>query len=137
MARISHPVSVCVALGLVLLAVRLTFSPPDVASSAPAEGATYAAAAKDADAQVAAAEARLVHQKADSWMELERAANAHMSRGRLCDNWTDYATADSLLVRAFEIAPDGAGPFLGRARLNFTMHRFDKVEGDLMRAESQ
>jgi hypothetical protein len=73
MARISHPVSVCVATVLVLLAVRLSFCPRDVASFAPAEGATYAAAAKDADAQVAAAQARLMHQKADSWMELERA----------------------------------------------------------------
>jgi tetratricopeptide (TPR) repeat protein len=69
-------------------------------------------------------------------MELERAANAHMSRGRLRDDWNDYAAGDSLMTRAFEIAPEGAGPFLGRARLNFTMHRFDRVEGDLAKAES-
>src|SRR5262249_29655528 len=53
-----------------------------------------------------------------------------------CDNWSDYAAGDSLMARAFEVAPGGTGPFLGRARLNFTMHRFDRVESDLARAES-
>ena len=137
MARISQHVGVGLAAVLVLVALRLAFSPRDVASSAPAEGVTYASAVTDADAQVAAVWTRLAHEKTDSWMELERAANAHMARGRLTDNWSDYATADSLMARAFDIAPGGTGPFLGRARLNFTMHRFDKVEGDLAKAESQ
>lgn len=137
MARISQQVSMGMATVLVLLAVRLAFAPRDVASSAAAEGVTYASAVADADAQVAAAHERLSHLKTDSWLELERAANAHMTRGRLCDNWSDYATADSLMARAFDMAPEGTGPFLGRARLNFTMHRFDKVESDLSRAQSQ
>ncbi len=137
MANISHRIFLCVATVLVLLAVRLAFSPRNVASSAPAGGVTYAAAVADADAQVAAADARVARVKTDSWMELERAANAHMSRGRLSDNWSDYATADSLMARAFDMAPEGTGPFLGRARLNFTMHRFDRVNDDLVRAESQ
>ena len=137
MARISHRIYLCVATVLVLLAVRLAFAPRDVASSVPMGGATYAAAVADANAQVAAVHARLAHLKVSSWMELKRASNVFMSRGRLCDNWKDYATGDSLMARAFDIAPAGTGPFLGRARLNFTMHRFDKVEGDLARAQSQ
>lgn len=137
MERIPQQISVGVAAILVLAAVRLAFSPRDVASSAPAGGVTYATAVAEADAQVAAADARVAHLKTDSWMELERAANAHMSRGRLSDNWSDYATADSLMTRAFDTAPEGTGPFLGRARLNFTMHRFDRVNDDLARAESQ
>lgn len=136
MARISHPVSLCVAAVLVLLAVRLVGSSRDVVSSASAGGTTYAAGVAELDAQVAAAEAR-VARVSDSWMEVERAANAHLARGRYCNDWDDYAAADSLMARAFEIAPGGTGPFLSRARLNFTMHRFDRVEGDLARAESQ
>ncbi len=144
MARITHPLSICVAAVLTLLAVRLASSPRNVASvvavpsgTAAVDGdASYAAGVAGLDAMVAASEARSARQP-DSWIEMERAANAHLNRGRYCDRWDDYAAADSLMARAFEIAPDGAGPFLGRARLNFTMHRFERVEADLARAESQ
>lgn len=136
MARISHPLSLCVAAVLTLVVVRLAFSPRDVASSTPVGGTTYATGLTDLNAQIVAAEARIARQP-DSWMDVERAANAHLARGRYCDRWDDYATADSLMTHAFEVAPEGTGPFLGRARLNFTMHRFSKVEGDLERAESQ
>ncbi len=135
MTRNSHPLLLCLAVVLVFLAVRLAVW-PHVVSSASAEGTTFAASAAELDAQVAAAQAR-VARTSDSWMELERAANAHLARGRACDRWNDFAAADSLMARAFETAPQGAGPFLGRARLNFTMHRFDRVEADLTRAESQ
>ena len=134
MARISHPLTLCLAVVLALLAGRLV--QPHVVSSASAEGTTYAATVAELDAQVATAAAR-VARSTDSWMELERAAMAHLNRGRACDRWDDYAAADSLMACAFETAPLGAGPFLGRARLNFTMHRFDRVEEDLARAESQ
>jgi tetratricopeptide (TPR) repeat protein len=139
MAKIKHPLFLCVVTVLVLVAVRLAFAPRNVVSVAAVPGGTaaaYAAGAADLDAQVIAAEARISRQP-DSWMDVERAANMHLNRGRYCDRWDDYAAADSLMARAFEIAPEGAGPFLGRARLNFTMHRFDQVEADLVRAESQ
>lgn len=134
MARISHPLTYGLAVVLALLAGRLV--KPYVVSSASAEGTTYAATVAELDAQVAATAARAARWP-DSWMELERAANARLNRGRACDRWDDYAAADSLMACAFEVAPVGAGPFLGRARLNFTMHRFDRVEGDLARAETQ
>ena len=136
MARFKHPLFLCMATVLVLVAVRLAFFPHDVVSSTEVGGTTYAAGVADLNAQVIAAEARIARQPG-SWMDVERAANTHLNRGRYCDRWKDYAMADSLMARAFEIAPVGAGPFLGRARLNFTMHRFERVEADLARAESQ
>ena len=139
---IRHPVALCVATVLVLLAVRLasvalsSVAVPSGTATAGGGRATYEASVDELNAHVAAAHARLA-QYPGSWVELERAANAHLARARFCDKWNDYAAADALMARAFAIAPAGTGPFLGRARLNFTVHRFDRVERDLARAESQ
>lgn len=134
MSRIMRSLLICVAVGLAILSAKWLSG--SLVPSASAEGTSYAAIEAESDLQVAAATAR-AGRSPNSWMEHERAANACLDRGRLCDRWDDYASAESHLVRAFEIAPPGAGPFLSRARFNFTMHRFNQVEGDLARAESQ
>lgn len=71
----------------------------------------------------------------DSWMALEQLASAHLERARLAGDYADYAAAESLIAAAFERAPEGAGPFLLRASLSFTLHRLDRVEADLRREE--
>lgn len=118
-----------------LMAVRLARNTSLAAPAQAGAGATYAGAVAELDAQVAASLARL-DRYSNVWVDLERAAAVHHARGQLCNRWGDWAVADSLLARAFEVAPPGAGPFLTRARLNFTLHRFDRVEDDLCRAEA-
>lgn len=66
-----------------------------------------------------------------SSLDHEKASVAFEERARLTGGFADYASAESLLVSAFELAPAGAGPFLTRAALHYTMHRFDEVEDDL------
>ncbi len=71
----------------------------------------------------------------DSWMALEQLASAHLERARLTGAYGDYAAAESLIAAAFRRAPVGAGPFMLRASLSFSLHRLDRVEGDLRQEE--
>jgi len=64
-----------------------------------------------------------------------RAAGAHLERARLTGDYADYEAAERLVERGFAAAPEGAGPFMDRAGLSFTLHRFDRVEADLAAAE--
>ncbi len=84
------------------------------------------------DAELAAVLARAAAQPR-GWLALERAAELHLTRARLSGSYDDYARADELITRAFTVAGDGVGPFLTRARLNFTLHRLDRVAADLER----
>jgi tetratricopeptide (TPR) repeat protein len=65
------------------------------------------------------------------WMIRSGLADLHMTRGRLSGDYDDYASAEVQVAMAFAIAPTGSGPFLTRARLNFALHRLDRVEPDL------
>ncbi len=88
------------------------------------------------DAEIAAIEERLQTAPRSS-LDHEKASVAFEERARLTGGFADYASAESLLVRAFELAPAGAGPFLTRAALHYTMHRFDEVEADLAAFETK
>ncbi len=64
-----------------------------------------------------------------------RAAGAYLERARLTGDYADYEAAERLVERGFAAAPEGAGPFMDRAGLSFTLHRFDRVKADLAAAE--
>ena len=66
----------------------------------------------------------------DAWTAFEWAAGAALQRARLSGSFEDYAAADALLDRAFDISGVG-GPHLSRARLNYALHRFDAALADL------
>ncbi len=70
-----------------------------------------------------------------SWLPHADAAGARQERARLTGNYDDYRAADSLFARAFALAPRGAGPHLERAALDFSLHRFDRIERSLVAAE--
>ncbi|HZL85852.1 MAG TPA: hypothetical protein VFD07_10800 [Candidatus Krumholzibacteria bacterium] len=95
----------------------------------------YTAELADLTAKIRGLDARAEEQRATSWMAQADAAMAHAERARLTGEYEDYAAADALLMRAFEIAPEGAGPFLERASLDFTLHRLPRVEAALAAAE--
>ncbi|MCA9530130.1 MAG: hypothetical protein KC543_08335 [Myxococcales bacterium] len=71
----------------------------------------------------------------DAWLEWKTIALDHLERAHLTGDPSAYAAAQRALDTAFEQSPPGSGPFLARARMNFTLHRFDAVEPDLVRAE--
>jgi len=86
-------------------------------------------------AELAGLERRLETRPADAFL-LEQQASGRMQRARLTGRYDDYALAEASVEAAFDASPDGAGPFLTRAALNYTLHRLDRVEADLARAES-
>ena len=96
-------------------------------------GATqgYAAELSRLDSKVRWLDQHAASQQSTSWMTQADAAAAHTERARLTGNYDDYAAAEELLAQAFRIAPPGAGPYLERASLNFTLHRFLEIEADL------
>ena len=67
----------------------------------------------------------------DVWSSRERLAAVYLRRAKLTGDFSDYMAAERALTAAFDQAEPGAGPFLLRARLNFTLHRLDLVEPDL------
>lgn len=78
---------------------------------------------------------RLAARPPIQWVHLERLASLYVARAQLTGDHADYARAEELLDRAFELAPEGAGPLLLRAFLNYTLHRLPLVEPDLARIE--
>ena len=74
---------------------------------------------------------------ASDWFTLGQLAAEYLERARLTGSLDDYRLAERAIDTAFERAPHGAGPFLLRARLNFAMHRFERIEPDLQAAESR
>jgi tetratricopeptide (TPR) repeat protein len=70
-----------------------------------------------------------------SWMVLEKLANLHLRRARLSGDYDDYAAAQDALLQAFERAVEGTGPVLTRASLDFTLHRLEPIEADLVTYE--
>jgi tetratricopeptide (TPR) repeat protein len=82
------------------------------------------------DKEAAAVRARAQAQP-KGWLVLEKLANLHLRRARLSGSYDDYAAAQDALKQAFERAPEGTGPRLTRAALDFTLHRLDPIEADL------
>lgn len=74
-------------------------------------------------------------QREDDWLTWSVISAQYVERARLSGEFEDYARADRAMARAFAIAPEGAGPFLSRAALHATLHRFDRAEDDLGAAE--
>jgi tetratricopeptide (TPR) repeat protein len=64
-----------------------------------------------------------------------RVAELYLTRARLTGDYDDYAKAEELVTKGFAANPTGDfGPFMVRARLNFTLHRLDRIDADFQRA---
>lgn len=72
-----------------------------------------------------------------SWRHYQELASLHLRHARLTGDYDSYGRAEDALARAFALAPEGTGPLLARAQLNFALHRFERVEADLQRLEAQ
>ena len=67
----------------------------------------------------------------------ELVAGLYLERARLTGAYEDYAKAEQHIERAFAVAGEGAGPFLTRASLHFSLHRLEQVERDLRAVEAR
>jgi len=89
-----------------------------------------------ADARIDASR-RAVGKYPGQWLRHEELAGAHLARARLVAGLDDFAAAEGELARAFEIAPKGSGPWLTQARLDYALHRLDRVEISLAAFEGR
>ena len=95
------------------------------------------------DAAVARIDEALANRRAraalrnDDWLTLEQLAGGHMERARLTGDWNDFRHAEEALDRAFAGAPEGGGPHLTRAALDYALHRFDRIEPSLRAVEAR
>ncbi|WP_266218202.1 tetratricopeptide repeat protein [Paraliomyxa miuraensis] len=63
-----------------------------------------------------------------------RLAELMLARARLTGDYDDYADAEEVIEKGFTVGPKDFGPFMTRARLNYTLHRLDRVDEDFTRA---
>ncbi len=73
--------------------------------------------------------ARLQHaERTRDWAHYEIASALLRRRAQVTGDWTDFSRAYDALDRAFELAPaPHGGPWVSRARLDYTLHRLDGV----------
>lgn len=107
---------------------------PVAAPAAPVRPSAHARRIAEIDDRVRGHE-RMAAARADNWLDLEHAAILYLQRARLSGDYDDYGRAEDALTRAFQRAPDGAGPLLTRANFNYAVHRVLRVEEDLARVE--
>lgn len=96
----------------------------------PPSGLTYAAELARVDRSLEQLRLRSEQDPGD-WMIRSRRAAAYIDRAKLSGDYRDFASADAELENAFRIAAKGSGPWLARAKLDYTLHRFDRVEASL------
>lgn len=110
------------------LAASADAATTDATSAATARPLPPAVAA--IDAEIASME-RFVARRPDDWINLEQIASLYLRRAGLTSDYQDYAHAEDALNRAFQQVPDGGGPILLRAQLNYTLHRLSRVTPDV------
>lgn len=122
---------------LALVALERSFSilsrpAPRPAFSLTGSGApkTYLEALGRANREIDDAERR-VEARPGEWLMHEMLARRHLAKARLTGSFDDYAATDSALAGAFALAPQGAGPHMTKASLDFTMHRLADAERSL------
>jgi tetratricopeptide (TPR) repeat protein len=63
-----------------------------------------------------------------------RTAELYLTRARLSGDYDDYAKAEELIAKGFAAGTKADfGPFFVRARLNYTLHRLDRIDADFER----
>lgn len=84
--------------------------------------------------RVSAAE-RLMTASPRSWMRRADLAGLYLERASLTASYADYQAAEHHIDEAIALGPHAAQLYLLRAQLSFTLHRFDRVEADLVLPE--
>ncbi len=69
------------------------------------------------------------------WLAWQHVAERRKSLARLTGSLEEYKKAEKALDIAFTRAPENVGPFVSRAGLNFSLHRFSEVDADLDAAD--
>lgn len=106
------------------------------AASEPAPAWSYDDERRRSEAAVSEARAALARGPV-AWPQWETLARAQLALAQLSGDYRLYTAAEQSLQQAFDLAGAGSGPFLARARYNYTVHRLDRVAADLDAAERE
>jgi tetratricopeptide (TPR) repeat protein len=71
-----------------------------------------------------------------SWLALANLGEAYRQRALLTGDELDLGRAERSLEDAFIAAPGAAGPWLARAKLSATLHRWNEIERDLAHVDA-
>jgi len=96
----------------------------------------YQRALADLDRAIASLETR-AESLPGSWIALEQVSGAYAARAQLTGDPEDWLAAEEALSRAFDRAPEGAGPFASRASLHYSLHRMAEARADLDAARAR
>lgn len=100
---------------------------------APEREPTFAAQLANVDRRIEG-HLKVAERNGRSPLAYGRVADLYLTRARLSGDYDDYAKAEAMIAKAFEVSPTGFGPFMVRARLDYTLHRLDRVDADFERA---
>lgn len=113
---------------------------PDAGATTRKPGVTTPKVSPTFDAQVAELDRRIAgHTKvaegnASSASAWGRVAELYLARARLSGSYDDYAKAEEFVAKGFEAGRlQNFGPFMTRVRLNYTLHRLDRIDEDFKR----
>lgn len=99
-----------------------------------AQASSFDSMLAEVDSRIDAWRSRTAEQPR-SWDAPTQLAGALYERAKLTGDHGDYDEAVRATRLAFARAPEGAGPFLFRARLRISLHRLTAAEADLAQAE--
>lgn len=118
-------------LGAALLGAACTPSGSPEPVAAVSEPAPYGYADELEGARRRVSEARAAIERGPVvWPQWETLAAAQLALAQLTGDYGAYLDAGESLKQAFALSGRG-GPYLARARYNFTVHRLDRVDADL------
>ena len=75
---------------------------------------------------------KLIKKSGDSdWLLRDKLTSAYIERASLTNKFSDFSAAENVLNQAFKNAPQGSGPLLTAARLDYSLHRLSDAEKKL------
>lgn len=94
---------------------------------------TFAAQLEAIDRRIAG-HTKVAENNPRSTLAWGRVAELYLTRARLSGDYDDYAKAEAMIAKGFETGEHADfGPFMTRARLDYTLHRLDRVDADFER----
>jgi tetratricopeptide (TPR) repeat protein len=103
---------------------------------------TFAAQLAAIDRRIAG-HTKVAENNSRSGLAWGRVADLYLTRARLSGDYDDYATAEAMVDKGFAVSVSTdlgphtsnleSGPFMTRARLNYTLHRLDRIDPDFAR----
>ncbi len=125
-------VACTVAVGAAVITLK-PVALPVAAIAGTRSATTYATHVRELDRWIDGLMAR-VQAHPDSYLTYESLANAYRNRAQFTGAYIDFQRATECMEHSFAVAGAGTGPYLSRAQLNASLHRYPLIDADLRAA---